>query len=155
MKNKVIIIAVIVAFIAFVLVSAYHSNDPGSSANNTTTDTNATTKNINFSDASLINNGVTSDQLNNMEQVLGQYLKSQNKSPDKVSFSSPQRQPTDPNTTIPFSEITFMVQLDGQNTYKAKLDSFSLSEIRLYLYTPDGQTLLYDSQNVGGSSGQT
>ena len=148
-KRKFIIIGAIVAVIAGTLIFAYYSNTPNSS---NSPNPIPTTKKIVFDEESLVNNGVTSGQINNLEQALEQYLISQNKSPHQVSFSSLHRMPPDPKISTPFSEITFTIWLDSKASYKAKLDSFGLSEIRLYLYNLGDNTLLYDSQNIGGSS---
>lgn len=151
MKKKLSIIGIILVIIAVVLMLAYRSNGPGISTS-PNANTNPTTKATIFDENSLISRGVTSQQLSNLERVLGQYFSSQGKTPNQVDFNTIYRVPPDPNNPNPFSEITFVVQLDGQPAYKAKMDSFSTSEIRLYLYALDGSTLLYDSQNVGGSS---
>jgi hypothetical protein len=154
MRQKLLIITLFLIGVVIVLVvlfSAYHSNSSKAPNNQATKISHA--EPANFNDVVLTDKGVTSQQLSNAEQALSQFLSSQNKTPNQVSFSSIQRSPTDQNTTTPFSEISFVIQLDGKDAYKAKLDSFSLSEIRLYLYTLDGSKLLYDSQNIGGSSG--
>jgi hypothetical protein len=155
MSKKVIVVAsiVVLLMIAGILAHAYFSNGLGKSPPNIPIA--STTKGPAFVTDTLINDGVTSQQLSNLEQVLGQYLSSQNQTPRQVSFISIQRQPTNPDTTIPFSEITFVIQLDGKEAYQAKMDSYSLSEISLYIYSPDGGNLLYDVQDVGSSSGQS
>lgn len=153
MRARLAIVGIILVIIAGVLVLAYHSNSPSASTN-PDTNTNSTTQGTTFDENALLDRGVTSQQLNSLEQVLGQYLASQGRTASQVDFSSIYRMPTNPKISTPFSEITFMVQLDGKSAYKAKMDSFGTSEIRLYLYTLDGKKLLYDSQNVGGPSGQ-
>lgn len=149
MKKKLTIIAVILVVIATVLVPAYYSGD---SSTPTNANSDSAPNGITFDESSLINRGVTSEQMSNLEQILQQYLSSQGKTPNRIDFNSIYRLPPNPNTNTPFSEITFIIQLDSSPSYKAKMDSFSPFEIRLYLYSLDGNTLLYDSQNVGGSS---
>ena len=151
-KKLAVIISGIVVLIVIILVRAYHSGSPGSSSGPNPSASSAT-KTTHFDENALINRGVTYQQINSLEQVLGQYLSSQGPPPSQVDFNSIVRTPTDPANPNPFSELTFIVQVDGQPAYKAKLDSFSTSQIRLYLYSLDGKTLLYDSQNVGGSPG--
>lgn len=148
-KRAITIIAILLVLIfVFVIVRSYFSsgsNNSGSPLPNATTSPSYTT-------TALINNGVTSQQLSNFEQVFNQYLSTQNKTPSTINFTSIVRQPTNPATSIPFSELDFTIQLDGKDTYRAKLDSYSLSEIRLYLYSPSNNKQLYDSQDVGASS---
>jgi hypothetical protein len=146
MKRRIIIVGIIV-LVAIVLIVVDRSNQTSNDAVSTNAPSGPT-----ISSSSLINAGVTSEQLGNFEQALEQYLSSQNLAPKKISFSSINRIPPNPNATGPFSEIDFTVQLDGSNSYQAKLDSFSLSDIKLYLYSPSGNKLLYNSQDVGSSS---
>jgi Flp pilus assembly protein CpaB len=155
MNNKRLIIIGVVVFVFIVggtLLKAYYSNtppvDPDAVGNTSTSNVQAPSFNAN----PLTNIGVTSGQLNNFEATLTQYLSSKGLTPSNISFSSIERQPTNPNATVPETEIDFVINLDGVNTYSAKLDSLSLSTIRLYLYNLNSNTLLYDSQNVGGSS---
>lgn len=150
-RKKLAIIGAIIVIILIVLALAYHSNSPGS---NTNPSGSSAAKTTNYNESPLVNSGVTTQQLGNLEQVLGQYLNSQDKNPSQVDFNSIARTPPDPTNPNPFSELNFIIQVDGKPAYKAKFDSFSTSEIRLYLYSLDGSTLLYDSQNIGGSSSQ-
>jgi hypothetical protein len=156
-KHKNLIIALIVGLvIAGVLASAYFSGGSSkkSSAGNNES-TISSTKQMVFDEYTLANNGVTAEQMNGLEQALKQYLSAQGKSPDLVAFESPKRQPPNPAASTPFSEIEFVVKLDGVDTYVAKLDSYSLSEVRLYLYSLGGQNLVYDSQNINGYSNES
>lgn len=152
-RKKWAIVGTVIVAILVVLTLAYHSNSPG---NNTVTNPNASpaTKTISYNENPLINSGVTTQQLGNLERVLGQYLGSRGITSGQVDFNSINRTRPDPANPNPFSELNFAIQVDGKPAYIAKLDSFSTSEIRLYLYSLDGSTLLYDSQNIGGSSSQ-
>jgi hypothetical protein len=150
-RKKLAIIGAIIVVILVALFLAYHSDNPGNSTNSNPNASSAT-KTISYNENSLTNSGVTTQQLGNLEQVLGQYLSSQGITSGQVDFSSISRTPPDPANPNPFSELNFMIQVNGNPAYKAKFDSFSTSEIRLYLYSVDDSTLLYDSQNVGGAS---
>jgi hypothetical protein len=160
MRLKLILIGagIGILIIGGVLWSAYHSGGPGAADNPVTTGPGPS---ISSSDSApipaftneevLTDIGVTSDQVTNMEQALEQYLSSINATPGTVSFDSVRQISVNKNAVTPIWTIGFTVQLDDNSAYSAKMDYFSLTGIRLYLYSPDGSQLLYDSQDVGGS----
>lgn len=149
MRKKYVITSIFVAILILIgiAVHAYYSKGPAptNNSNNNSIGNMPTFTNEN----DLLNIGVTSEQLSNLEQTLEQYLSSIGKNTDQVHFTSITRLPTNPNATTPQSTVKFVVQLNAKDAYQASLDSFSLSEVRLYLYSLDGKTLLYDSQNIG------
>lgn len=153
MKRPAIIIgSALITISFFVLVFAYFS--PGSDTlPSPQTSTSSTVSEAAFNEDSLIKRGVTRSQLDLLEQALSQYFESQGLSPTQIDFDSIYRKPTDPTSSSPINEITFMVQLDENSTYKAKMNSFGASQIRLYLYSTDDK-LLYDSQIIGESYNQ-
>lgn len=154
-KSIISLITVMVFLLcAAILFSAYRSNPQPQNSSSSSSSGNSSSQVPSFEDSDLINNGVTSGQLSNFEKVLGQYLSSQNITYSTVSFSSIVREPTDPNATSPSSTLVFNVIVDGKDSYKAFLNSFSLSGIRLYLYNLNSNKLVYDSQYVGGVPGQ-
>jgi hypothetical protein len=148
---------IMVIIILAVLVSAYYSNKPGSSTNTNTSPSVSSPPAVNTptfaGEDGLINIGITSDQVSSLEQTLEQYLSSAGKTPGQVSFNSIQKISVNYNAETPIWTIAFTVQLNGSDTYKAKMDYFNLTGIRLYLYSLGSSKLLYDSQNVGGSPG--
>ncbi len=152
MQKKLLLIGSGVALIIvlFVLVSAYYSNVTQPTAAGTGSSSPAIPPTFTGEDT-LINIGITSDQVTNMEKSLEQYLSSDGQAPHMVGFSSLQKLSVNKNAPTPIWTVAFLVQLDDKNAYKAKMDYFGPSGIRLYLYGQNDPTLLYDSQNVGGS----
>ncbi len=149
MNKRTLIIGGVMILIVTVLGFAYFSGNSKTSPN---PGVNTVDKATVFNTGTLLERGVTSEQLTNLEEVLSQYFNSQGKVPNQVDFNTIQRSAPDPKISTPFTQLTFIVQPDGKPAYKAKVDAFSSSEIRLYLYNLGGSELLYDSQNVGGSS---
>jgi hypothetical protein len=158
MQKKLVLIGsgVVVIIILAVLVSAYYSNNTQPSATTITTNPGnspAASPPTFTGEDTLTNIGITSDQVSNMEQALEQYLSSAGKTPSQVGFKSVQKISVNKNAATPIWTIAFVIQLDNNDTYKAKMDYFNLNGIRLYLSSLDGSKLLYDSQNVGSSPG--
>ncbi len=158
MQKKLILTgsAVVVLIILAVLASAYFSNKPALPTNTNTSGpvSSPTVSTPTFTgEDNLTNIGITSEQVSSLEQVLEQYLSSAGKTPSQVSFNSVQEISVNRNAVMPIWTISFAVQLNNIATYKAKMDYFNLTGIRLYLYSLDGSKLIYDSQNVGGSPG--
>jgi len=154
MKKRLIIIGIVLLVLVIwgTLIQASNSNSPPADPDEVAKNSIPTTQTPSFNASLLTENGVTPGQLNNMEEALTQYLSSNGLASSKISFNSIERQPTNPNTTTPETEQDFIIQVNGTNTYRAKLFSYSFSTIRLYLYNLSGNTLLYDSQDVGSSS---
>lgn len=134
-----------------VLASAYSSNNSQPPTNPTPSSSSTTSPPAFTGEDIFTNIGITSTQVSNLEQALEQYLSSAGKTPGQVGFNSLQKISVNKNAVTPIWTVAFIIQLDNKKTYKAKMDYFNLSGIRLYLYSLDGSTLLYDSQNVGGS----
>jgi hypothetical protein len=153
MRKKIIIGGVLItAVVVFVLFHAYHSNSPSNSDQSTSLNsTNATTPPTFLGTGALKNLGVTSGQLTNFEQALEQYIDSQNKNVSQVSFEAVRVASINNNAPSPIWTYGFVIQLNNKSSYSAKLVTFNLDGIRLYLYDLGGSRLLYDSQDIGGS----
>jgi len=156
MNRRTLIIAGLLAFVVLVLVvnSIFSNHSKPIPVNNSAPVTTSNSNPPSFTgEDSLINIGVTNEQVTNMEQAFEQYFASAGKSPSQVNISSVQKLSVNQNATTPIWTIGFDVDLDGIKTYSAKMDYFNFTGIRLYLYSPGTTNLLYDSQDVGASTG--
>jgi len=154
-KIKLVILAVLaVAAIIFgILNAANHSNSSGPSPATTTSNTTSTNPPTFTGESSLTDIGITSEQLTNMEQALQQYLNANNITPSNIGFGSLQKMPLDNTQSTPVWTVQFVVSIDGTAKYRATMKYFNITGVRLYLYDPTSNKLLYDSQNIGDAGG--
>lgn len=156
MNKRIVFAGIGLALITIftVLGFAYSSNNPKLSDVSAPSINNASTKSVmpSFSNVDQLTNiGVTSDQVSNLERSLEKYLGSTSKNPTNISFDSLQQLSSDKNAATPIWTISFTVNLDNTLSFKAKMDYYGTTGIRLYLYGLDGTSLVYDTQYVGGS----
>ena len=102
----------------------------------------------------LMNNGLSLDQMKNVEQAFYKYSLSLSKPLKQVSVGADDiktsHDPSDPNS--PFV-ILFNVQFDGKDIYPAKVQYIGLDDVRLFIMSADNSKVIYDSQVLGTESG--
>jgi hypothetical protein len=97
---------------------------------------------VNFENmGSLIDHGISSDQIKSIEAYIFQYKRSAKNV--VVDPNSIQRLPPDP-ASGEFT-VNFNVKIDG-STYSAKLSYSDIEAVRLYLYNSTGGAQVFDSQ---------
>lgn len=95
----------------------------------------------------LLDLGLTSGQLDNVENALLNYSKSTNQSFSRISVDVDNITSQYDNTksNSPFI-IQFRVQFNGKKIYNAKVQYLGLRDVRIYLTEPESGKLVYDSQ---------
>jgi hypothetical protein len=100
---------------------------------------------------SLLDYGVSAPQLSNLKQAIFQFSNSIKKvivDPNTVSTA-----PHDPNSDSILNAISFAVVIDGKS-YNATMNYYSLGDnIRLYLYSPQTNAVVYDSGATSAQAG--
>lgn len=101
----------------------------------------------------LLDYGLGSDQLKNVETAFYTYSQAQTTQIGQVSIDvdhiSTQHDPNNPNSLF---DINFNVQFDEKNIYKAKVEYSGLDDVRLYLTDSKTGKIIYDSKVIYSSS---
>ena len=101
----------------------------------------------------LLTIGVSKLQLDAIKKAFDNYSKDGNKHIKEVSvtIASIKRVGPDRDSNEPGDIVTFDVTLDRKQTFKAKVESQSLTVSRLYLSDPNGK-LVFDSYDIDAST---
>ncbi len=97
----------------------------------------------------LLNYGVTNAQLNNLEQAFFDFKNTaQTVTIDNDSIKAV---PHDPNSASMSDSINFTTKVDSIG-YNARIDYSNITELRLYLYSINGNSLIFDSKTINSPS---
>ena len=119
-----------------------------SSATNGNTQPVRTVQDVNFSGTdALVNDGLTTDQLNEMEQYFFQFKSSANTV--AIDPNTVQAGPHNPNVVSPFT-LNFTVTVDSA-PYKATVSYTDLNNVTLQLFNLQTGAVVYDSSKFTGS----
>lgn len=96
----------------------------------------------------LIDHGFSFQQIQNIKLAINNYSSLNNNSVKEVSIKVDEiidtREPTKPDEPY---KTTFDIKFNRKNIYNAKVEYFSITDIRLYLSDLDGK-VFYDSQTI-------
>jgi hypothetical protein len=96
----------------------------------------------------LMDHGLSFDQLNNLKLAFKKFSDSRSERIKELSIDvdsiTPHHDPKDPNS--PF-EVFFNVRVNRSDDYKARVEYFDISDIRLFLMD-SSQKAVYDSQTI-------
>lgn len=104
--------------------------------------------------SSLLDIGVSSDQLGDYKFAVYQFLKSNNQKADEVSIAVDTVVPVphDRDSASTVDSVNFNIVVDRKTTYKVKMDYFDLSSIDLRIYDATGANQVYDSGTVSNQN---
>lgn len=123
-------------------------NNSANSTNNNNTPQVRTAEDINFEGTdALINDGLTTDQVNEMEQYFFQFKSSANTVTIDQNTVGPG--PHNPNVVSPFT-LNFNVAIDS-TSYKATISYTDLNNVTLQLFNPQTGAVVYDSSKPAGA----
>jgi hypothetical protein len=95
----------------------------------------------------LLNYGMTSDQLANLQKAFYKYFGTIHQHIRSVELTNLKKTPHDPQSASRTNTISFSVSWSGSNTYSAKVDYTGLTASRLYIYGSGG-SVVFDSGDI-------
>lgn len=152
-------IAIFIVAIIVVAVVVRQSN----STNNTDAASATTNGVINESElveksgpnySALIEKGFSEQQIDTLQYTLYQYAQPSGISVRDITVPKEGVIHTlsDPDNGIFYHTYDFTVKFDDKNTFKARAEVSGLSGVRLYLYNPTTNALVYDSKDQSSST---